>query len=327
VLKVLFINSGNSKDFDIPPFIKAQGTSLIEKGISVDYFRVQGKGLKGYLRSISELRKYLKQNTFDLIHAHYVLSGWVAVLTFSGVPVVLSLMGTDAYGEYIGKNKIHLKSRFVTVLTYLIQPFVNAIISKSRQIESYVYRKKISSVIPNGISLEFFKHYPREIRKELGLKSNKQYVLFLGEVAYKRKNFELAENAVRLLKNMDVELVAPYPVSHEMVVKYLNASDVLIMTAFIEGSSNVIKEAMACNCPIVATDVGDVKWVLGETEGTYIASFDPEDVAAKIKLALHFSNEKGRTKGRQRILDLGLDSSTVAKKIIEVYEKVLAKPF
>lgn len=324
-MRILFVCSGNSKDFDIPPFIKAQGISLMEKGIDIDYFRIQGKGLKGYLKTVQELKKYIRQNDIDLIHAHYVLSGWVAVLTFSGLPIVLSLMGTDAYGEYIGKNKIHFRSRLVTVLTYLIQPFLSAIISKSSRIESYVYRKKISSVIPNGISLEFFKPYPPEIRKELGLKSNKKHVLFLGEVAYKRKNFELADKAVRLLENTDVELVAPYPVAHEMVVKYLNAVDVLIMTAFIEGSSNVIKEAMACNCPIVSTDAGDARWVIGDTPGCYITSFDPRDVAEKLKLALDFAEQTGRTNGRQRIIDLGLDSVTVAQRIKDVYEKVLSR--
>ncbi len=323
-MKVLFINSGNSKDFDIPPFIKIQGISLSEKGAKVDYFKIQGRSIKGYINTVYRLRKYLKENSFDLIHAHYNLSGWVAVLAFPKIPIVLSLMGTDAYGEYIGINKIIFKSRFMTVLTYMIQPFVNAIISKSKQIESYVYRKKISYVIPNGISLEFFKRYPPEIREELDLKKDKNYVLFLGDVNYKRKNFELAKNAVKLLGNKEVELISPYPVSHEKVVKYLYAADIFIMTAFIEGSSNVIKEAMACNCPIVSTDAGDAKWVIGDTPGCFITSFDPADVADKLQMALDFAQNNKRTNGRERIIELGLDSETIAGRIVGVYNKVLA---
>jgi teichuronic acid biosynthesis glycosyltransferase TuaC len=120
-----------------------------------------------------------------------------------------------------------------------------------------------------------------------------------------------------------VELITPYPTTHENVVKYLNASDVFISTAFMEGSSNVIKEAMACNCPVVSTNAGDAAWVIGETPGCYITSFDPEDVAAKLKLALAFSKTEGRTKGRERIMELGLDSETVAGRIVEVYGKAL----
>lgn len=324
-MRVLFVVKGKSKGGEITPFILAQLKSIQEQGIDATCFPISGRGMNAYIKGSKQLRAYLKKNKFDLIHAHYSLSGWAAVLTTQKIPVVLSLMGTDAYGEYIGKNKIIFKSRFITILTYLVQPFVNAIISKSLNIEKYVFRKKISHIIPNGISLDFVKLYSLSVRKELGLKSENMYVLFLGDVNYKRKNFELAKNALQLLENKKIELIAPYPISHEMVVKYLNAVDVLIITAFMEGSSNIIKEAMACNCPIVTTDVGDARWVIGNTQGCFFTSFDPADVAAKIKSALQFSKEKGRTTGRQRILELGLDSSTVAKRIIEVYKKILAK--
>ena len=82
---------------------------------------------------------------------------------------------------------------------------------------------------------------------------------------------------------------------------------------------------MACNCPIVSTDVGDVRWVIGNTEGCYKCSYEPGDVAEKIKMALEFARTKGRTKGRQRIIELGLDSESIAKRIVEVYESVIKK--
>lgn len=81
---------------------------------------------------------------------------------------------------------------------------------------------------------------------------------------------------------------------------------------------------MACNCPIVSTDVGDIREVIGNTEGCYLCSFDPEDVADKIRQALIFSQTKGRTNGRERIIELGLDNISVAKKILELYEKVVS---
>lgn len=99
-----------------------------------------------------------------------------------------------------------------------------------------------------------------------------------------------------------------------------NAADVVLLTSLWEGSPNAIKEAMACNCPVVSTDVGDVREVIGNTEGCYISSFEPRDVAKKIQMALDFSK---RTNGKQSIIELGLDSKTVANKIINIYTKVI----
>ena len=153
-MKVLFVSSGNSADFNIAPFIKSQGESLEAVGIKVQYFPLVGKGLSGYLKEAFRLRRYIKTNPVDIIHAHYVLSGWTSVLSFSRQPIILSLMGTDAYGDYVGVNKIRFSSRYLILLTYMIQPFVKAIICKSKHIESFVFYKPKSSVIPNGISLE-----------------------------------------------------------------------------------------------------------------------------------------------------------------------------
>jgi teichuronic acid biosynthesis glycosyltransferase TuaC len=325
-MKILFLSSGNAKYFDnISPFIRTQGESLKHAGIDIRYFTIYGKGILGYLKAACELRKYVKRNPVDIIHAHYTLSGWSAVLSFSKRPIVLSLMGTDAYGQYIGLNKIKFSSRYLIVLTYLIQPFVKSIICKSKNIERSIILKKKSHIIPNGILLGKFSCYENGFKKDLNLDPGKKYALFLGNKKSNRKNFKLAESAVSLINSDNIILIAPYPVSHDQVVKYLNSVDVLVLTSLMEGSPNVIKEAMACNCPIVSTDVGDVRRVIGETDGCYITSFEPEEVAEKIKLAIEFSEKKGRTKGRERIIQLGLDSDTTAKKIIDVYKKALSQ--
>ena len=77
---------------------------------------------------------------------------------------------------------------------------------------------------------------------------------------------------------------------------------------------------MACNCPIIATDVADIKHLLGDIDGHYLCSFDPKDVADKVEKALSFN---GRTKGRERIIELGLTNDLVAKKLVEIYKEIL----
>lgn len=322
-MKVLFVCSGNSKNFEIIPFIKEQGESLKRNGIEVDYYPIVGKGLGGYIKAGFRLRKFLKKKKYDLIHAHYTFSGWASVIGAGKLPVVLSLMGTDANGEYKGVNKVVFKSRVSALLTRLIQPFVTAIIAKSANIEKIIYLKYKSHIIPNGVNMEVFQPTPGN--QPAG--NRKKKVLFLGSKTKPGKNFTLARMAVHQLQSPDVELVCPYPVTHQDIPRYLNEADVLAFSSFMEGSPNVIKEAMACNCPIVSTDVGDVKWVLGKTTGCFISSFDTNDFAEKLKYAIAFSQTNGRTDGRQRIIDLGLDATTIAKRIIDVYRQSLPQSY
>ncbi|OQP52845.1 hypothetical protein A4H97_24425 [Niastella yeongjuensis] len=324
-MKVLFVCSGNNKDFDIIPFIKDQGESLKGEGVQVDYFPVVGKGLWGYVKAGFRLRKLLDKKRYNLIHAHFTYCGWTALIGAGRkLPVVLSLMGTDANGEYKGKNKVVLKSRISSFLTWLIQPFVSAVISKSSNISESVYKKEKSYIIPNGVDLQKFKPLPADENNGHLAANGKKKVLFLGSRTKTGKNFPLAQAAVQQPGMEHIELISPYPVSHEDIPWYMNEADLLVFPSFMEGSPNVIKEAMACNCPIVSTDVGDVKWVFGNTPGCYIASFDPKDFANKINQALNVSLNNGRTNGRQRIIDLGLDMDTVARRIVDVYKRALS---
>lgn len=319
-IKVLFVASGNSKIFEISPFIKVQGDSLVQKGVDISYFYISGKGIKGYLNSALELRKHLNKTKINIIHAHYSLSGWVSVLAFSHIPIVLSLMGSDVFGDHYEVEKTKFKSKPLALFTKLIQPFVNTIISKSSGINNKVFKRKNNYIIPNGVCLDTFKLFNTGIREELGFENNFKYVLFLGDKQNENKNFVLLQKAFQLIDYNKKRLITPYPVSQSLVAKYLNAADVLVLTSFMEGSPNVIKEAMACNCPIVTTDVGDVKLVFGETKGCYITTFEPEDVAEKINLALVYGK---RTNGRNRILELGYDSEQIANRILKVYSNIL----
>jgi teichuronic acid biosynthesis glycosyltransferase TuaC len=314
-LKVLFVSSGNQKNFDISPFIKVQGESLREKGIDVQYFRVKGKGVRGYLSNIKVLKNLLKTQEFDIIHAHFTLSAWVAVLSLPKVPIILSLMGTDAYGnvEKIEKNRIHLN--FFTISTLLIQPFVNKIISKSPNIEKFVWQKKKSHLLPNGVNIQKFCPVAEDFRKELGLSADKKYVLFLGNTNDPRKNFKLLEDARVELDSHNIEIISPYPIPHQQVVKYLNSVDVLVMSSYQEGSPNVVKEAMACNCKGVFTDAGDVSYLVDKTKGYAITEFDSSDLVNKIIEVIQMPE----CNGRQRIIDLQLDLPMVADRLKSIY--------
>ena len=304
-MKVLFVCSGNSK-LGISPIIKNQGDSLLKEGIDVDYYRIVGKGFVGYLKNFFFLIKKDKQK-YDIIHAHYSLSSIVASFA-SFKPLVVSLMGSDLY----------MSKLWIVLLKLLNKVRWDATIVKSRQMSEKV---KNCSVIPNGVDINFFKPKNKNLaKKKINFNTSKNNIIFVADYSRYEKNYTLAKNAVDILQNKDIKLNIVSNISHKMIPHYMNAADLLLLTSFWEGSPNIVKEAMACNCPIVSTDVGDVRQVIGNTKGCFITSFEPDDVAMKIGLALEYGK---RTNGRERIIEMGLDSETTAKKIIAVYDGAL----
>lgn len=322
-MKVLFVSSGNRGG--ISPIIRSQGESLQQNGLEIEYFGIQGKGISGYLSNIRDLKNLIQKTDPDIVHAHYGMAALLAVLVNRKTRLVVSFMGDDILGSRDKSGKITLISKWIAWLNiFMARKYYDHCIVKSLEMHGFLKSQNVS-VIPNGVNLNRFMPMNKtHCREKLGWSAKDVLIIFVSDPSRSEKNYQLAEQAVSLVKiDYNVQLIPVVELQHSLLPYVYNAADVMILTSFHEGSPNVIKEAMACNCPIVSTRVGDVEWVVGDTEGCYLADFDPEDFAKKLLLALHFATEKGRTRGRERIIQLGLDSDTVAKKIIGVYKKVL----
>jgi glycosyltransferase involved in cell wall biosynthesis len=305
-MKVLFVSSGRKARAG--EIVFSQGESLREAGIAVDYL-LAGPGLVGYLTSVAKIRKSWKSGDYDLVHAHYSLSAFAASLA-GRFPLVVSLMGSDVFMSW-----------WVRILIKILYHFRwDATIVKSLQMKDMLGLKK-AEIVPNGVDIELFKPAPsEEAREHLGFPLQGKLVLFGSSAGRSEKNAELAHEAFKLLNDPETEFRYLSGVPHDQVPFWLNAADVLLLTSKWEGSPNVVKEAMACNCPVVATDVGDISWVIGTTEGCIIAEPDKTDLAQKIKLIL----ERGdRTDGRGRIKLLALTTGETAERIKIVYHEVL----
>jgi len=137
------------------------------------------------------------------------------------------------------------------------------------------------------------------------LGTGRKHVLFLYDPRREVKNYPLAERVVDRVNDEfteQIELQVPFPIDHEMVPMYMNAADVLLMTSRREGSPNTIKEALACNLPVVATDVGDVSERVSGVELSY-ACTDEEGLTEKLRLVLE---QEARSNGRSHARDLSL---------------------
>jgi len=312
-VKVLFVSSGNNKQ-GVGNVVKNQGDSLeTHPEITLlSYYTIKGRGIRGYLSNVIPLYKHLKNNEYNIIHAHYSLSALVVTLV-STRKLIVSLMGSDVYAKGVYRFIIRLFSNFLWKAT----------IVKSKEMQIKLMLPN-AVTIPNGVDLSRFEYIEKTTAQLMtGFDKSKTNIVFLADPNRREKNVILAEHAIKLLEDSNTALHIIYDIPHKNIREFLYAADILILTSLWEGSPNIIKEAMACNCPIVSTDVGDVKWLFGNTEGCYLTSFDPEDVAEKIRSALEFAASKGRTNGRERMIELGLDADTVSQKLVMVYKNVL----
>jgi teichuronic acid biosynthesis glycosyltransferase TuaC len=316
-MKVLFIAS-NRKGKGLSPFINSQKESLKKHLDRLDLFLISGSGIISYIKSIYQLRSKCKYIQYDIIHAHYGFCGIIALLSFLNKPIIVSFMGDDLLGTPDLKGRYILKSLVYAKINKFFSPFYKSIIVKSKELGTRLPNIPFH-IIPNGV--DFSKFYPYDKQKAraiLGLKENATIIIFGSSANIVRKNYKLAKEALDIMNNKNILLLTLENILSEEVFLYFNAADVLLLVSYHEGSPNVVKEAMACNCPIVSTDVGDVKEVFNNIEGCFICNFTPEDVAFKITQAIQFGK---RTNGRNAIahLEIGL----ISDRIIALYKSIL----
>jgi glycosyltransferase involved in cell wall biosynthesis len=131
------------------------------------------------------------------------------------------------------------------------------------------------------------------------------------------KNYPLAKAAIDHLK--DVELVEFIGYTRQESVLLYNAVDAVIMTSFTEGSPQFIKEALACNTPIVSVNVGDVATLINGVDNCQLCSYDAISLSNALDDIL---KNNRRTYGHEQIVKLELDNNTIIHKIKNVYDQV-----
>ena len=301
-------------------FVKAQMESLGPLGVDFDVLFINGReSTWNYLRGIGHLHRQLRARRYDLIHAHFGLSGWVARSQFR-VPVVVSFMGDDVLGRPARSGRITFPGQILRASGFILARLVSAVIVKSRQMASRL-RLPSARVIPNGVDLNLFQPIERDAaRKILGLDLTSKFVLFPYNPAETRKRFDLVEAAVSLAREQ-VPTLAILPargLPQEQIPLYMNAADALVMASMFEGSPNAVKEAMATNLPVITVDVGDAAELIGPTAGCYLV---PREARAIAKKLVEVCRAGGRTNGREWIRKLSIEA--VAKQIVEVYAATL----
>lgn len=320
-MKILIV--GNNKPGHFAPFVEEQARVLQKQGCEVVFFGVQGKGLMGYLRCLPALKRAIQQHQPDLIHAHYGLSGLLANLQ-RRVPVVTTYHGSD-----INVPAVRRFSKIAMCLSahniFVSQRNVTLALSPNSLITSRL--KKRYTLLPCGVNLTDDQLLSRsEARKILGIDDDAKVVLFAGAFANAVKDAPLAQEAVSFASNLsplasNLTLQELRGFSRAEVNCWMCAANCLLLTSKTEGSPQVIKEAMACGCPIVSVDVGDVAERVSGVEGCYVVrTREPRDIAEALQKAIAY---EGKTNGRERILEMGLCNEQVAERLIAIYQSLV----
>ena len=315
--KLLFVGTRHGNK--LPSYVEEQMDALQSFGIQVFRYGITGKGIWGYLCCLPALKRAIQQHQPDLIHAHYGLSGLLANLQ-RRVPVVTTFHGSD-----INKPNVLRFSKIAMRLS------AHNIFVSQRNI-AIAQPKDKYTLLPCGVNIpKLWSEMQTQRVEQLTLNqwvrekldAGVKHVLFAGAFNNAVKDPELAKAAINELvhEGINVDLIELKGYNREQVNALMYNCDALLMTSKTEGSPQVIKEAMACGCPIVSVDVGDVAERVSGVEGCYVVSSrEPAAIAEALQQALAFP---GKTNGRQRILEMGLSNTQVAERLMAIYKQLV----
>lgn len=296
-------------------FVKEQIESLQQLGIHCDVFFSNGKeegGMRAHIASIAKVKRLLKENKYDVIHCHHSISALILLLASGAFrnKCIVSYQN-DPTREFGGSCLFHL-----------LYPFFNRIIIKN--LSPYLQKKKVR-YIPNGTNADFFRPMNKNVcREKLGWDSGAYYILYMDSNAGTRiqKRHDRYQEVLSILKKdynniVSVELTNT---PREMIPIYMNACNLHLMTSDFEGSPNSVKECLCCNIPVVSTDVGNVKDMMGDIKGCYVTK--EKDAAELAKCVKEVLECKEVFNGRKQFLAKGYSIETVATKLKELYDEI-----
>ena len=296
-----------------------QVSSLANIGVQIRTFLLLSRTsplivMKEFMR----LRREIDEFCPHVLHAHFgTMTSFVCAATFSTTPLVISFRGSDLNGDPEGRL---LRSLLGQLLSQISSLRATRIICMSGQLRDRLWwNRRRAIVIPDGVDLELFRPQPKDqARKLLGWEQGTRIVLCHGGNRPRLKGLHFIQAAVRVaekslgpirLVNLDGSLPP------ESVPSWLNAADCLALASLREGSPNIVKEALACNLPIVTTDVGDVSQRLHQVEPSRVVRRDPTDFG---KALTELLLENRSSNGREQVENLA--STHIAGAIRSIYE-------
>jgi glycosyltransferase involved in cell wall biosynthesis len=267
------------------------------------------------------VQRRLRHGSYDLVHAQFGQSGLTALP--KRIPLVVTFRGDDLEG-IIGESGRYIPAGWLLrLVSRTVSRQADAAIVVSAHMKRHLPASVEAHVLPSGLNLDQFRPEPQEqARARLGLPLEGRLVAFVGNPDLARKRYSLAQEAVAIVsRTMPTQLLVGWGKPHHEIVSLLNACDAMVFTSMQEGSPNAVKEALACNLPVVSVAVGDVALRLEGVKGCELCPNDrAETIAAALERVLR---RGGRSEGRAAVQDL--DERFLTERLIDIYRSVLPR--
>lgn len=309
---------------EVPHVYATQIEYLERMGNRIHLFGVDDRtSPRGILRNIGELRR--AANTFkpDLIVAYYgSMVAAISLMAAGRIPLVVTFRGSDLQGTSNPGWKWMLRDWLGRRLSLWAAARARRIIVNGNGLlaELPEHLRDKAHNVPNGVDTEVFVPNSQNQGHSTGRSLNEKLILFNAGVGSGQvvKNRPLAEAVLSLVKEYvpaaRLEVISSN--SRQEVATRMNASDCLLITSLHEGSPDLVKEAMACNLPVVSVPCGDVPERL---RGVQMCSIQPYDPEALAKAVVEVLQSGQRSDGREQLFLQGLDIPSVTKCILSIY--------
>jgi len=269
------------------PWLVEQVDYVKNNGIDVTIFKIPNQHLIKRLKAIFSLQLLIRNGKFSLIHCHW---GYNAIFAYSSkTPIIITFHGSDIQGHVKVNGTNTLKGNIMMLISRISASLSSSNIFVASRLTRNMPKKILnrSYIVPMGYNSNLFKPSSKsKARSQLGLDQNMKYVLFAGNFSQPVKGYPLALETMSFLSDSYRLIKLDYN-SFENMVHYINAADVLLMTSFKEGSPVMVKEALACNLPVVSTDVGDVKEMVKSIPACFIfKNKNPKHISKLLEMSI-----------------------------------------
>jgi glycosyltransferase involved in cell wall biosynthesis len=287
-------------------FVRDQVEALREiDGLEIEVFAFDPGGASRFARAAARLRRTHGRHRFDLVHAHYGLSGWVALALGRRAPLIVTFHGTD------------LSHRVVGPLSRALAPLVDVPAPVSARLARAglpgAGTERAAPVLPCGVNLDrFARRDRRAARTRLGLAADERYLLFPADPSRPEKRHD---RALELARAADAQLLTYGGLAPEQVPDAINAANAVVATSEREGFGLAPLEALACDVPVLSTDVGIAPLALRGVAGTLCAPYDRDGWLRAV--TPHLDASDPRVVGRRRAALF--ERNRMAERVFETY--------